>query len=199
MRQQGRVVEWHDSRGYGFVVTHGTEQRIFLHIKHFASGRMRRPEPGDILTYEVIPGERGRMAAGGVAYVAAARGRPRPTGRRSRWGFTELIVVLFGLGLAGMVWAGKLSWLLAASYPVLSVITYLVYRHDKQAAMSDRWRTPESTLQLLALFGGWPGAWLAQKYLRHKSSKASFQQTFWIVVVLNAVGLFWLSRQLPVA
>ncbi|WP_255353037.1 DUF1294 domain-containing protein, partial [Arsukibacterium sp. MJ3] len=33
-------------------------------------------------------------------------------------------------------------------------------------------------MQLLALFGGWPGALLAQQYLRHKSNKKPFLWVF---------------------
>lgn len=70
-------------------------------------------------------------------------------------------------------------------YLVLSVITFVLYAVDKKAAMQGKWRISERTLHLFALIGGWPGALLAQKLLRHKSKKRSFQLVFWGTVVLN--------------
>jgi uncharacterized membrane protein YsdA (DUF1294 family) len=52
----------------------------------------------------------------------------------------------------------------------------------------------EQLLQLLALFGGWPGALLAQQYLRHKSNKKPFLWVFWCCVILNfavLIGVVW--------
>ena len=46
-------------------------------------------------------------------------------------------------------------------------------------------------MHLLALAGGWPGALAAQRLLRHKSSKRSFQLTFWATVVVNGGALAW--------
>jgi uncharacterized membrane protein YsdA (DUF1294 family) len=37
----------------------------------------------------------------------------------------------------------------------------------------------------LELAGGWPGAFLAQRRLRHKCSKVSYQITFWLIVSLH--------------
>ncbi|MBL1376176.1 DUF1294 domain-containing protein [Zobellella sp. CGMCC 1.18722] len=67
-----------------------------------------------------------------------------------------------------------------------------MYGLDKQAARQNLWRTRESTLHLLALAGGWPGALVAQRRLRHKSRKASFQLVFWLSVVANVGVLAWL-------
>lgn len=83
-------------------------------------------------------------------------------------------------------------------YLVMSLVTYVMYVHDKHAAQKGAWRTPEATLHLLELGCGWPGALLAQKWVHHKCSKVSYQIVFWIMVVLNvAVFAFltygWLS------
>lgn len=71
---------------------------------------------------------------------------------------------------------------------IVSVITFVVYWKDKNAAKKGGWRTPEKTLHLLAFAGGWPGALLAQKVFRHKTSKTSFQVIFWIMLILNCIG-----------
>lgn len=72
---------------------------------------------------------------------------------------------------------------------VLSVITFVVYALDKHAAQTGRWRTSESTLHLLELAGGWPGAWVAQQTLRHKSRKPGYRVVYWMMVVLHAAAL----------
>ena len=74
---------------------------------------------------------------------------------------------------------------IAAFYACASVVCYAAYALDKRAARTGRRRTPEQTLLLLGLACGWPGAFLAQRWLRHKSSKRAFQMKFWFTVVLN--------------
>jgi len=81
-----------------------------------------------------------------------------------------------------------LLWI-AVAYAGLSVITFVVYAIDKSAARHRGPRTPERTLHLLSLAGGWPGALLAQRWLRHKSAKARFLGVFWITVILNVLAL----------
>ena len=67
---------------------------------------------------------------------------------------------------------------------VLSILTFWLYWIDKKRARKGEWRVTENALQLMAFLGGWPGAFVAQKILRHKSSKASFQFTFWLIILL---------------
>lgn len=75
----------------------------------------------------------------------------------------------------------------------LSLATFAVYATDKRHAKQGDPRTPETTLHLLGLIGGWPGALLAQQWLRHKTAKPSFQTIFWLVVALyEYLALDWL-------
>lgn len=75
------------------------------------------------------------------------------------------------------------DWRILAGAPLLiSVFAFFAYRSDKRAAESGEWRIPESTLHLLGMLGGWPGAFLAQRRYRHKTGKVSFQVVFWLVV-----------------
>ena len=70
--------------------------------------------------------------------------------------------------------------------------TFFAYGPDKAPARSGRSRTPENTLHGLALVGGWPGAAIAQRALRHKNRKTSFLVVFWLTVLVNAGALAWL-------
>jgi uncharacterized membrane protein YsdA (DUF1294 family) len=75
------------------------------------------------------------------------------------------------------------QWVIA--YAVLiSALTYWVYGRDKRRAENGEWRVPEARLHLLDLLGGWPGGFLAQRRLRHKCSKGSYQFVFWLIVLV---------------
>ncbi|MFD2366212.1 DUF1294 domain-containing protein [Pseudoduganella sp. GCM10020061] len=83
---------------------------------------------------------------------------------------------------------------LAGVYAAASLLTFAMYALDKRAAIQRTRRTPERTLLAAGLACGWPGAALAQQWLRHKSSKASFLAWFWLTVLLNAGLLLLLVR-----
>ncbi|QEI09375.1 DUF1294 domain-containing protein [Pigmentiphaga aceris] len=108
------------------------------------------------------------------------------------WGLGATIGLFFVIALALGAIAGRVPAWVALVYAVMSGISVLVYGLDKSAAMANRRRTPERSLHLLALLGGWPGALLAQSVFRHKSSKAGFQWMFRLTVVVNLGVLTWL-------
>lgn len=82
------------------------------------------------------------------------------------------------------------------AYTALSVASFVLYGIDKRAAVLGSRRTPERTLHLVALFGGWPGALAAQLVFRHKTKKASFRLCFWCTVVANGALAAWLIPRL---
>lgn len=111
---------------------------------------------------------------------------------QSRSNFPPMFTVCFLLFVFSAVFAGWLPIAVLAFYLVASVVAFFAYAFDKSAAERGKWRIQESTLHLFALFGGWPGALAAHRWLRHKSAKASFQATFWATVVINCGALGWL-------
>ena len=85
-------------------------------------------------------------------------------------------------------------WTALAVYGIASVVCFIVYALDKSAARAGRWRIAERTLLMLGLCCGWPGAIVAQHWLRHKSAKPSFRRLFWVTVAVNVAGLAALAR-----
>ncbi len=101
------------------------------------------------------------------------------------------IAALFFAVISGLVARGTLPQGVLVVYLIASLAAVAAYRADKSAAQSGRWRTAESTLHLLALMGGWPGALVAQKVFRHKSRKPSFRVAFLATIALNCSALLW--------
>lgn len=94
----------------------------------------------------------------------------------ARWTLPRLLA----LPTFALLWlVVALSWPVhpgvAALYIGLSTLTFHLYAVDKLAAKQGRRRTPEKTLHLLSLAGGWPGALLAQP--RHAQ-----EESFWVLI-----------------
>jgi uncharacterized membrane protein YsdA (DUF1294 family) len=84
-------------------------------------------------------------------------------------------------------------WAIGAVYLAASAACFVMYAIDKSAVRAGGWRTSENTLLLMGLACGWPGAVLAQQWLRHKSSKPAFRARFWATVGLNVGGFAYLA------
>lgn len=189
-RHQGKISAWKDEQGFGFIAPNGGGPAVFVHISAFP-GRMLRPVPGDVVTYQLGTNERGELRAERAAFVLSPATRQAPRGAGSGPMPVLLVLGFFGF-LAACVFTGKLPPMVIGVYLGMSLVAYLAYSSDKSAARQQRWRTREDTLHALGLLGGWPGALLARHLLRHKSSKASFRLAFWFTVVLNCAALAWL-------
>jgi uncharacterized membrane protein YsdA (DUF1294 family)/cold shock CspA family protein len=188
VRYVGRISEWNGERGFGFVSPNGGGEHVFVHIKAFEHKSVR-PAAGLLVSYDLSRDDRGRSTASAVRLVDTRR-KPRATdggvGARKAIGGLFFGVLLLGWLLS------KVPTVVVIAYVAMSCLSILLYRHDKAAARNNRWRTQESTLQMFALLGGWPGALYAQDVFRHKSKKTEFQVVFWTMVVLNCAGLAWL-------
>lgn len=75
----------------------------------------------------------------------------------------------------------------------INIITFAVYGFDKWKARNDRWRTPESTLLLLAFFGGSIGALLGMQVWHHKTQHWKFRLGVPLILVLQVAFIVWLA------
>lgn len=216
MHKQGKVVRWEADKGFGFIRSAGPGADVFFHVRDFRSGAGGVPTVGmDVSFEEIHVGGKGPRAMAVVSLSVAgkasaqahgrspvqrrapvgqpARGRSRqPMGARQRdpWmGPLMLLALAQAMLMAWAVWQRHMPLGVCAGWLMLNVLTFWMYWHDKYAAQKGHWRTSEDKLHALSLFGGWPAARLAQQVLRHKSSKASFQRTYWVTTVAHVAAL----------
>lgn len=188
MRYAGRITEWNDERGFGFVVPNGGGERAFVHIKAYEQ-RSARPAVGTLISYVAARDAKGRLSATAIRVVNLKPGKPTAVGR----GFPITVIAVIFIALLVLAWlVGRIPLIVVAVYSAMSVFAALLYAIDKSAAQNNRWRIQESTLHAVALAGGWPGALIAQQRLRHKSKKQEFLFVFWTTVVINIAVLLWL-------
>lgn len=87
---------------------------------------------------------------------------------------------------------GRFVMIVLVVYGVMSVVTFVAMWRDKRASMMDSHRpnrTPETTLHIMELLGGWPGTLAAQRLVRHKNRKRSYIAVLWLIIVLH--GAAW--------
>ena len=194
-RVHGTLTSWDDDRGFGFITAAQGSDKTFVHIKSFPT-RPTRPQLGEALSFEVERSADGKRRATRVQVAGQRMPSPSRRGtspKRSSASLQRsgpasyLPILLFVLGylVVNALWPIPL-WV-GGVYLVASVVCFVVYAVDKSAAKAQRQRVSESTLLLLGVVGGWPGAIVAQQTLRHKTQKASFRKAFWGTVVINVL------------
>ncbi len=76
MRVEGKVIQWDDAKGYGFIAPSAGGSKIFVHARAFGL-RPRRPFVGERVSYEVGLDGQGKSRA---IEVRSLEPRPAPAG-----------------------------------------------------------------------------------------------------------------------
>jgi uncharacterized membrane protein YsdA (DUF1294 family)/cold shock CspA family protein len=185
----GKLVSWDDNRGFGFVQVSKAVPDVFVHISEF-DNRARKPVVGDTIRFTLVKDAEGRMQASKIAF----KGEPSKRANKVRKGrkpskrklsYAIAVACFYFLALIAAIIFWHQTIYILVGHTVFSFLAFSAYAKDKYQAENNRWRVKESTLHFFALFGGWPGALIAQQKLRHKTSKLSFQSTFWLCVLLS--------------
>lgn len=201
----GTLIKWKDEDGFGFIRPKDGGKDVFLHISDIRDAT-RRPQEKDTIYYRRTVDATGKSRACDAFILGARRQRMGSGAYRNGRSATlskawqdafplSQLVILSVLPLIGIV---HLSWVIRnplpiVAYPAMSAVTFALYADDKSRAKRGEWRISENTLHLCELAGGWLGGFAAQRVLRHKSQKQSYQTEFWIIVAGHYLAwLFWL-------
>ena len=185
--QTGTILNWNEEKGFGFIAPKSGGKTIFAHINDY-SRRHKSPFKGLEVQYAVSADQMGRKCAVDVCPLNGNK-------RSNREGKQKTVSIILCCGFATVLFvlfrSRSIPFELVGLYAVMSVSAFILYAKDKTAAQSGEWRTSENTLHTVSLLGGWPGAAIAQSFLRHKSTKVSFRVTYWITVMANCGALYW--------
>lgn len=203
MRDQGRLVDWNDEKGFGFIQPNDeSKDRVFLHIKDFARPGPR-PILGCALEYVVQLDGNGRYRAIQVTYLKASEALKQKTHKKKnhqsdvqRLKPMQLASIIYIVALVILTMSGLLNGVVLLFISIINAMTYWFYSQDKQAAQLGERRVPENTLHILSFLGGWPSAWLAQQKLRHKTQKQPFKKIYFCTIGFNVLLILWLISPL---
>jgi len=199
---KGKLTTWKDDKGFGFIRSRDGSQDVFLHITALKETN-HRPQVGDVICYQLTADKDGRIHACNASiegvvskpmpitsYKAIKKETFKPKAKSSL--ILEVLILSLLPGLGAMNFAlTTFNPIPLILYPVMSFLTFTLYADDKSRAKQRRWRVSERTLHLCEFMGGWLGAFIAQRRLRHKSSKVSYQIVFWVIVAIHII--FWLD------
>lgn len=79
---------------------------------------------------------------------------------------------------------------------VINIIAFLAMGIDKRRSIKNEWRISEKALFTLAFIGGSIGSILGMYIFRHKTKKIYFQIFFYVALVLQIIGIWYVLNKL---
>lgn len=169
-----KIAEWRDAQGFGFLELGNA--RVFLHRREFAE-RHKAPKVGDRIQFSLGLDKVGRTCAKSATHLN--------DGGKFDFGDLVILAVLLVVPCVALSRVATPPAFSFGYWGLVSLFGYVVYAADKNRARRGEWRVPEQALHLVELLGGWPGAFVGQRQLRHKCSKVSYQFVFWVIVLAH--------------
>lgn len=88
--------------------------------------------------------------------------------------------------------------ILLSAFLCINIASFLVNCIDKYKAKHGKWRIPEATLWLFALFGGATGGYIAMRTIRHKTKHKSFMTGMPILMIIQLTTFAYIFKRLTI-
>ena len=207
----GIVIKYNTEKKFGLIQTNRNKD-IFFHIREFRP--RRAPIIGERIVFTLGKDKQGRSCAVNIQELAFVIQKEQQKYQRiqrqqtyeayqerqeQKHGVLNAICI-FALVYLILIAISTLFFnilkFVFAWYIIISTISFVVYYLDKVAAENEERRTPEKTLHLIDVLGGWIGASFAHKLLNHKTTKAEFRNIFYLTIIINILGVIILDYAL---
>lgn len=132
---KGNISQWHDDKGFGFIVSDDGAEKVFFHISSLKTSS-RRPQVGECVVYESVLDAKQRLQAKavvieGLVAQAAPQRKSQPIQiappRKNAFDYLLILILLGCLGKMG--WDFYQTQLLneaMAAYAIALVVIFLV-------------------------------------------------------------------------
>ena len=107
---KGKITQWHDDKGYGFIQMDNSSQKVFCHISSFIQ-KQPRPSEGENVSFDIVTNEKGQTSAKKIRYLdrpiqqksvsQTRRERKENNSATSLGGLVSSILGLIFVGLIG--------------------------------------------------------------------------------------------------
>lgn len=186
---QGEIVQFDPAKGFGFVKVTGQQEDIFVHQSDVDNGV--RLQTGMRVEFDVRITPKGPRAANVKASGMAAPTQPARRSSANPYMLYTIVAIAIVAVIGGALFL-LFGWYWLLDYLIgINIAAFALYGYDKNAAQNSRLRVPERVLHGVELFGGTPGAFIAQRVFHHKTRKVSYRIVFWLIFAIQAAAVVW--------
>ena len=137
---KGKIIQWNDDRGFGFISVKDENERIFFHISSVKT-RSRRPEIGDFVEFNIGEDPTGKPRAKSVAISSLAKrnSTQHPASkvdppRRNAFDYLLIMVTLLFGGYCGYSYLQTQDIMRIWPYLVPAAISFALLGRNKKPA-----------------------------------------------------------------
>ncbi|MFT5731121.1 MAG: cold shock CspA family protein [Desulforhopalus sp.] len=137
---KGKIDQWKDDKGFGFIKPENGSERIFFHISSVKTNA-RRPQIGDTVLFESIRDSQQRLKAKsvvieGVTKTARSSSRSKPTPieppSKNVIDYLLMLICICSLAAAGLEFYRSKMFEIALLYGVPAVVAFLLLNRQKK-------------------------------------------------------------------
>jgi len=132
---KGKISQWNDEKGFGFITGQKRNERIFFHISSITT-RSRRPEVGDLVTFNVIKDKDNRLKASSVSIEGLSKSKGNSNAKieppkYNLFDYLLILVIMGSLGYTGFAFYKANIIERVWPYIIPAVIAFFVLSRQK--------------------------------------------------------------------
>ncbi len=135
---KGKICDWKDDKGFGFIVPEDQKDKIFFHISDIET-KQRRPKVGDFVEFNLTQDNRQRVKAKHITIkglsseknILKNQSNVEPV-RKTTFDYIAIIVLLLSITIAGFIFYQTKDLNKIISYGIAAIISLIFLSRQKK-------------------------------------------------------------------